>query len=86
LEARIAITVAALKAAVQEDTDQLMTEVTAAMNAAPGGRVIAASEGPIREAVARFRQKVQQTATQLATEAAEAAFFPGGPDDGRSPR
>lgn len=67
-----------LKAALAEEFETLINETAEAVNAAPAGHVIDASEEPVREAVAKFRARVFERAIQLRTEAAEAAFSPSG--------
>jgi hypothetical protein len=62
--------------------EQLMRQVTEAVNAAPEGRVIRDSEEQVRDLLGDFRQKVYETALQMRVDAAEAAFSPGGPPDG----
>jgi hypothetical protein len=56
--------------------EQLCQEVAAAVNAAPAGQVINASEEQVRDLLADFRTDTYQTAVQLRLEAAEAAFPP----------
>jgi hypothetical protein len=72
-----------LKRALREDFQRLVREVSAAVNEAPDGSVIAGSEFQVRDLLARFRETVYQKAIQLRTEAAEAAFPPSG-GSGRS--
>lgn len=68
---------AELRKAMEADMALLMQEVSTTMNAARDGALIADSEKPVLEAVARFRQKLYQKAVQLkADKAAEAAFSP----------
>ena len=62
--------------------ERLLREVTEAINAAPDGAVIAGSEEVVRDAVARFRQRLYERGIQLRTDAAKAAFSPSGPRDG----
>jgi hypothetical protein len=50
--------------------------VAAAVNQAPAGQVINASEEQVRDLLADFRQATYQTAVQLRTDAAQAAFSP----------
>jgi len=64
--------------------EQLMREVTAAVNAAPDGQVINRSEEPVRDLLGEFRRSVYQRALQMRVDAAEAAFSPGGPADAPS--
>jgi len=71
----------------REPFERLMRQVTAAVNAAPEGRVIRDSEEQVRDLLGEFRQTVYETALQMRVDAAEAAFSPGGPTDGAlSPR
>ena len=69
------ITAEELKAAMEEDLQQLYAEVAQAMNAAQPGRIIADSEEPVRDAHAEFRQKAYQRALDLLREKQE-AFSP----------
>jgi Rod binding domain-containing protein len=59
--------------------EQLCQEVTAAVNAAPAGQVINASEEKVRDLLADFRQATYQAALQLRSNAAQAAFPPSAP-------
>jgi Rod binding domain-containing protein len=58
---------------------QLCQDVAAAVNRAPAGQVINASEEQVRDLLADFRQATYQTALQLRTDAAQAAFPPSAP-------
>ena len=63
--------------------EQLCQDVTVAVNRAPAGRVINASEEQVRDLLADFRQATYQVALQLRTDAAQAAFPPSAaPADG----
>jgi hypothetical protein len=55
---------------------RLCREVTDAVNHAPAGQVINASEEKVRDLLAVFRQDTYQAAVQLRLDAAEAAFPP----------
>ena len=85
---------AELKQAMAAEFDQLVQETAEALNRARDGAIIADSEWIVREAMARFRQKVYQKAVQLkADKAAKAAFPPSaqpgrgaGEEQGNSPR
>jgi len=66
----------ALLQQLRERFEQLCQEVTAAVNAAPAGQVINASEEKVRDLLADFRQLTYQTAVQLRLQAAQAAFPP----------
>ena len=56
--------------------EQLCQGVTAAVNAAPAGAVINASEEKVRDLFADLRQATFQAAVQLRLDAAQAAFSP----------
>lgn len=66
--------------------EKLCSDVAAAVNAAPAGQVINASEEKVRDLLADFRLATYQAALQLRLEAARAAFPPSAaPDDGQAP-
>ena len=56
--------------------EQLCQDVAVAVNDAPAGQVINASEEKVRDLLADFRQATYQAALQLRTDAAQAAFPP----------
>ena len=56
--------------------EQLCQDVTAAVNGAPAGAVINASEEKVRDLFADLRQATFQAAVQLRLDAAQAAFSP----------
>ena len=64
-----------LKAALAGDFEQLVAEVTEAMNAAKAGRIIADTEEPVRDAHAEFRQRAYQKAMEL-LQARQESFSP----------
>jgi len=64
-----------LKRAFAADFDRLAEEVAEAMNAARGGRIIADSEEPVRDASAEFRQRMYEKVIGLLQEKQE-AFSP----------
>ena len=65
--------------------ERLCQDVTAAVNLAPAGQVINASEEKVRDLLADFRQATYQAALQLRTDAAQAAFSPAAaPADGKA--
>jgi hypothetical protein len=68
-----------LAARLREQFEQLCQDVTAAVNAAPAGRVITDSEEKVRDLLARFRQQTYQAAVQLRLEQAQAASPPSDP-------
>ena len=55
---------------------QLCVAVATAVNEAPAGQVINASEEKVRDLLADFRQATYEAALQLRTDAAQAAFSP----------
>jgi hypothetical protein len=75
---RAYVSKAQLKRALRDDFKQLVEDVAGAVNQAPDGAVIAASEFQVRDLLAKFREKVYQKAIQMRSEAAEAAFPPSG--------
>jgi malonyl CoA-acyl carrier protein transacylase len=76
------ITLGALKNAAHEDVARLLAEVHAAVDNAPDGAIIAGSEEAVREAMARFRERVYEKAVQLKADAGASAFSPS---DGKGP-
>ena len=73
--------VSAYVEAMRADFEQVMRKVAEAVNQAPEGQVIDASEERVRDLLGEFRARAYQTAMQMRVEAAEAAFSPGGPPD-----
>jgi len=69
-----------LKRVLAKDFDRLAEEVAEAMNAARGGRIIADSEEPVRDANAEFRQRMYEKAVRLLQQKQE-AFPPSGQGD-----
>jgi hypothetical protein len=66
--------------------EKLCSDVAAAVNAAPAGQVINASEEKVRDLLADFRLTTYRAAVQLRLEAAQAASPPSAaPDHGRAP-
>jgi len=65
-----------LRAQLQGKFERLCRGVADAVNQAPAGQVINASEERVRDLLAVFRQDTYQAAVQLRLDAAEAAFPP----------
>lgn len=65
---------------MQERIDQVMREVVEAVNDAPDGAWINASEMKVRDVFADLRCEAYQTALQMRLDATQAAFFPCGQD------
>ena len=76
----------ALLAQLRGRFEQLCQDVAAAVNQAPAGQVINASEEKVRDLLADFRQASYQAAIQLRTDAAQAAFPPLRSTRRRAPR
>ena len=72
-----------LRQAVAGDIEKMLKDTADALNKARDGAIIADSEWIVREAMARFRQKVYEKAVQLkADKAAKAAFSPSAQPEG----
>ena len=80
------LSAAALLELLRGRFEQLCHDVAAAVNQAPPGQVIDASEETVRDLLADFRQATYQAAVQLRLDAAQAAFPPSAPSaDGNAP-
>jgi hypothetical protein len=66
----------ALLQSLRSRFENLCRSVADAVNQAPAGQVINASEDKVRDLFADFRRQAYQTALQLRIDAAEAAFPP----------
>ena len=67
---------------MRELFEQTMQRVADAINDAPGGQVIAASEEKVRDLFGEFRRRAYEVGLQMRVNAAEAAFSPSeGCDD-----
>src|ERR1017187_7500565 len=74
---------AELEQAMRGEFKKLVEETADALNKARDGAIIADSEYVVRDAMARFRQKVYQKAVQMkADKAAKAAFSPSAQPQG----
>jgi hypothetical protein len=65
--------------ALRSRFEQVCRAIADAVNQAPAGAVINASEEKVRDLFADFRQAAYQTAVQMRLGAAEAAFPPSAP-------
>jgi hypothetical protein len=81
MERLLKMSVPAYVEAMRAEFERVMKQVAEAVNEAPAGRVIDASEERVRDLLGDFRAKAYQTALQMRVNAAEAAFSPGGPND-----
>jgi hypothetical protein len=67
-----------LMLAVREQVDEAVRRVMEAVNAAPAGEMIAASEEAVRDITGELRRTLFEAALQQRINAAEAAFSPSG--------
>lgn len=74
----------AFRQAMRRETERMLDEVMAAVNDAPDGAWVNASEMKVRDVMGEYRRRVFEVALQMRTDAAEGAFSPGGPGDGRA--
>jgi glycerol-3-phosphate O-acyltransferase len=65
--------------ALRAEFEAVCRQVAQAVNQAPAGQVINASEEKVRDLFADFRQKAYEQALQMRLDAAEAAFPPSAP-------
>ncbi len=79
------ITVEAYVERMRGMTEELLRGVARAVNKAPNGAWIKGSEMEVRDLLGDFRRKAYETALQMRTDAAQAAFSPGGCKDGQTP-
>lgn len=81
-EARI--TASELRESLESEYAELLSDTAQALNEARAGAIIADSEEIVRQAMARFRQRVYERAVQMAADqAAKAAFSPSGAPEKR---
>ena len=79
---RVSVSRESFVAAMRAETEQMLGEVMRAVNDAPDGAWIDASEGEVRDLLGEYRRRVFERALQMRTDAAAGAFSPGGPGDG----
>ncbi len=70
--------------AMQEQVEVRLRKVAEAVNAAPDGSWINASEMEVRDLFAALRAEAYEKALQMRVDAAEGAFSPGGSGDGQA--
>jgi hypothetical protein len=67
---------------MRQEIEETLGQIADAVNEAPPGHVISASEEKVRDLFAGLRKRAYETALQMRVNAAEAAFSPsGGPAD-----
>jgi len=83
MESQPQVSAEALMEQLRAKFEQLCRGVADAVNQAPPGQVINASEEKVRDLLAGFRQTTYQTAVQLRLQAQEAASPPSEPPQDR---
>jgi len=63
-------------AEIQGECRRIVDEVADAINAAPTGNLISGSEMPVRDAMAKLRQKVFELGVQMRVDSTESTFSP----------
>jgi hypothetical protein len=81
MDRQVAISVEQFVSQLRGEFEEAMRQVAVAVNAAPNGQWINASELPVRDIMNEFKRKVHQRALQMRVDAAEGNFSPGGPKD-----
>ena len=66
----------AFVAQMRTEMEAMLAKVADAINNAPDGHIIAASERPVFDLFAEMRHKAYEAGIQMRTDAAEAAFSP----------
>ncbi len=74
----------AFVASMRGETEQMLREVIEAVNDAPDGYWINASEGRVRDVMGEYRRRVYEAALQMKTDVAEGAFSPDRSGVGRT--
>lgn len=64
--------------AMRLETEQMLGEVMAAVNEAPDGAWINASENKVRDRMGEYRRRAFEKALQMRADVVEGAFSPGG--------
>ncbi len=77
--------VEAYLAEMQATTESMLREIAGAVNGAPDGAWINGSEMQVRDVLGEYRRRAYEVALQMRTDAAEAAFSPGGQTDEPAP-
>lgn len=75
---RVQVPEGAFVEAMRQETDQMLAEVMAAVNRAPDGAWINASENEVRDRMGEYRRRAFERALQMRVDAAAGAFSPGG--------
>ncbi|MGA8615144.1 MAG: hypothetical protein WB760_26385 [Xanthobacteraceae bacterium] len=70
--------------AMRQETEEMLRDVMSAVNRAPDGAWINASENEVRDRMAEYRRRIFEKALQMRADAVEGAFSPGGRGKRRS--
>lgn len=65
-----------LAAQLRQEMEQTLARVMDAVNAAPDGRLIEASEGPVYDLMKDLERRVFEKALQMRVDSTESSFFP----------
>jgi hypothetical protein len=80
----VAVSPESFVAAMRQETEKMLREVMEAVNKAPDGAWINGSEMQVRDLLGEYRRRVFEKALQMKVDAAEGAFSPDRPRDGRA--
>lgn len=67
-----------LAAQLRQDMERTLARVMDAVNAAPDGRLIEASEGPVYDLMKDLERRVFEKALQMRVDSSESTFSPSG--------
>ena len=70
---------------MREEVDRILRQVADAVNDAPDGNVINASEMPVRNLMAELRKTAYEKAVQMRIDSTESSFSPSEGRDGAVP-
>jgi hypothetical protein len=70
---------------LRQEVEAALRQVAAAVDGAPLGRIISASEHQVKDVMDELRTRVFERALQLKAESIDSAFSPGGSGDGSTP-
>lgn len=73
-----------LAAQLRQEMEQTLARVMDAVNAAPDGRLIEASEGPVYDLMKDLERRVFEKALQMRVDSTESAFSPSDGRDGQA--
>jgi hypothetical protein len=74
---KVQVSAGAFVEAMRQTTEQMLQEVMQAVNEAPDGAWINASENKVRDLMGEYRARTFEKALQMKADAVEGAFSPG---------